>query len=109
MTTPRKTRVAVVFGGRSTEHAISCVSAGSILAALDPDEYEVVPVGITRDGAWVLAGDDPAGLSITDGRLPEITSAAGSAVVLPADPTAGELIVMPPDAAVRPSWNDSMM
>ena len=41
--TPRKTRVAVVFGGRSTEHAISCVSAGSILEALDSDEFEVVP------------------------------------------------------------------
>jgi D-alanine-D-alanine ligase len=40
-------RVAVVFGGRSTEHAISCVSAGSVLAALDPARYEVVPVGIT--------------------------------------------------------------
>jgi D-alanine-D-alanine ligase len=93
-------RVAVLFGGRSTEHAISCISAGSIFAALDPDEYEVVPVGITRDGAWVLAGDDPAGLSITDGRLPEITSSAGSAVVLPADPTAGDLIVLDPAAGV---------
>ena len=100
MTTPRKTRVAVVFGGRSTEHAISCVSAGSILAALDPDEYEVVPVGITRDGAWVLAGDDPSRLSITDGRLPEITASAGSAVVLPADPTAGGLMVLDPAAGV---------
>ena len=59
MATPRKTRVAIVFGGRSTEHAISCVSAGSILGALDPDEYEVVPVGITRQGAWVLAYFDP--------------------------------------------------
>ena len=96
MTTPRKTRVAVVFGGRSTEHAISCVSAGSILAALDPDEYEVVPVGITRDGAWVLAGNDPERLSITDGRLPEITAATGAAVVLPADPTASGLMVLDP-------------
>ncbi len=96
MTTPRKTRVAVVFGGRSTEHAISCVSAGSILAALDPDEYEVVPVGITRDGAWVLAGGDPERLSITGGRLPEITASAGSAVVLPADPTASGLMVLDP-------------
>ena len=96
MTTPRKTRVAVVFGGRSTEHAISCVSAGSILAALDPDEYEVVPVGITRDGAWVLTGGDPAQLSITDRQLPEITAAAGSAVVLPADPTSAGLMVLDP-------------
>ena len=64
MTGSRKTRVAVVFGGRSTEHAISCVSAGSILGALDPDEYEVVPVGITREGRWVLTSGDPAQLAI---------------------------------------------
>jgi D-alanine-D-alanine ligase len=101
MTTPRKTRVAVVFGGRSTEHAISCVSAGSILAALDPDEYEVVPVGITRDGAWVLASGDTTRLSIADGRLPEITAAAGAAVVLPADPTASGLMVLNPTAGVQ--------
>ena len=54
MTETRRTRVAVVFGGRSAEHAISCVSAGSVMAALDPERYEVVPVGITREGGWVL-------------------------------------------------------
>ena len=96
MTTPRKTRVAVVFGGRSSEHAISCVSAGSILAALDPDQYEVVPVGITREGRWVLASGDPAQLSIADRRLPEITASSGRAVVLPADPTASGLMVVDP-------------
>ena len=53
-----KVRVAVVFGGRSAEHAISCVSAGSVMAALDPDRYDVVPVGITPDGGWVLADPD---------------------------------------------------
>ena len=63
-----KTRVAVVFGGRSNEHAISCVSAGSVLAALDPDEFEVIPIGITRDGAWVLTAGDPAALG--DHRWP---------------------------------------
>ncbi|PRY31217.1 D-alanine--D-alanine ligase family protein [Pseudosporangium ferrugineum] len=96
MTTPRKTRVAIVFGGRSTEHAISCVSAGSILAALDPGEYEVVPVGITRDGAWVLAGDDPGQLAIEGSRLPEVTLESGRAVVLPADPTSSGLMVVDP-------------
>jgi D-alanine-D-alanine ligase len=96
VTTPRKTRVAVVFGGRSSEHAISCVSAGSILAALDPDQYEVVPVGITREGRWVLASGDPAQLSIADRRLPEITASSGTAVVLPADPTASGLMVVDP-------------
>lgn len=100
MTTPRKTRVAIVFGGRSTEHAISCVSAGSIIAALDPDQYEAVPVGITREGAWVLAGGDPATLAIEGGRLPEITSESGRAVVLPADPTAAGLLVVEPAGGV---------
>jgi D-alanine-D-alanine ligase len=96
VTTPRKTRVAIVFGGRSSEHAISCVSAGAVLGALDPDQYEVVPVGITREGRWVLAGGDPADLAITDRRLPEITAASGNTVVLAADPTATELIVRDP-------------
>src|SRR5918992_1076625 len=50
-----KVRIAVVFGGRSAEHAISCVSAGSVIAALDPARYEVVPIGIAADGRWVLA------------------------------------------------------
>ncbi|MFC7534289.1 D-alanine--D-alanine ligase family protein [Actinoplanes sp. GCM10030250] len=100
MTTPRKTRVAIVFGGRSTEHAISCVSAGAILGALDPDQYEAVPVGITREGRWVLAAGDPAELAITERRLPEITAGSGSALVLPADPTAGELIVRDAAAGV---------
>jgi D-alanine-D-alanine ligase len=94
VSTPRKTRIAVVFGGRSTEHAISAVSAGSILTSLDPDEFEVVPVGITREGRWVLTGADPASLAIRDGALPEITAGSGDAVVLPADPTSGGLVVL---------------
>ena len=61
----RRPRVAVVFGGRSTEHAVSCVSAGSVLAAIDRDRYDVVPVGISREGRWVLAGDEPEKLAIT--------------------------------------------
>ncbi|WP_433826978.1 D-alanine--D-alanine ligase family protein [Actinoplanes sp. CA-015351] len=96
MTTPRKTRVAIVFGGRSTEHAISCVSAGAILGALDPDQYEAVPVGITREGRWVLSAGDPSQLSIQGQTLPEITAESGDGVVLAADPTATELIVRSP-------------
>lgn len=60
--TERKLRVAVVFGGRSTEHAISCMSAGSVLSELDRDRFDVVPVGITVDGAWVLTSSAPAAL-----------------------------------------------
>lgn len=56
---PRKPRVAVVFGGRSGEHAISCVTAGSVLAAIDRSTYDVIPVGITPEGRWVLESGDP--------------------------------------------------
>ena len=96
-----KTRIAVVFGGRSTEHAISAVSAGSILAALDPDEFDVVPVGITREGQWVLTSADPSTLAIRGNSLPEITAASGQAVVLPGDPTSGGLVVLDPADGAR--------
>ena len=101
MSTPRKTRIAVVFGGRSSEHAVSAVSAGSILAALDPDEYDVVPVGITREGRWVLTDGDPQSLAIAGRRLPEITASSGTAVVLPGDPTSGGLVVLDPADGAR--------
>jgi len=67
-------RIAVVFGGRSSEHAISCVSAGSVIAALDPDRYEVVPIGITTDGRWVLESNDGGRLALgPGGELPAVT------------------------------------
>jgi D-alanine-D-alanine ligase len=75
MNTPepqRKPRVAVVFGGRSSEHAISCVTAANVLQVIDRDKYDVVPVGITTSGHWVLESGDPERLSITDGKLPEV-------------------------------------
>ena len=72
--TPRKPRVAVVFGGRSSEHAISCVSAGSVIAALDPEKYDVIPIGITPDGRWVLESDEPGHLALGPaGELPAVT------------------------------------
>ncbi|MCM0677319.1 D-alanine--D-alanine ligase [Micromonospora phytophila] len=101
MTTPGRTRVAIVFGGRSPEHGISCVSAGSVLGALDPDEFEVVPVGITRAGQWVLTTGDPAQLAINARRLPEITAASGTDIVLRADPTGNGLMVLDPTEGPR--------
>ncbi|EWC62485.1 D-alanine--D-alanine ligase [Actinokineospora spheciospongiae] len=92
-----KIRVAVVFGGRSTEHAVSCVSAASALANLDPDRFEVVPVGITREGAWVLGPSDPGALRIEGRTLPTITG--GTAVTLPADPGSVGLVVLEPGRA----------
>jgi len=92
---PRKPRVAVVFGGRSTEHAISCVSAGSVLSAIDRAAYDVVPVGITPEGRWVLAPDEPEKLAITGTTLPAVEE-SGAAVVLSGDPTVRELVVQEP-------------
>ncbi|MER7166224.1 D-alanine--D-alanine ligase family protein [Micromonospora sp. NPDC000207] len=101
MTTPGKTRVAIVFGGRSPEHGISCVSAGSVLDALDPDEFEVVPIGITRAGQWVLADGAAADLAIQGRQLPEITPDSGAELVLRADPTGGGLMVLEPGEGPR--------
>ena len=92
MSANRRTRVAVIFGGRSSEHSVSCVSAGSVLRAIDRSVYDVVPVGISSEGRWVLAVDDPDRLVIRDGKLPEV-DATRPAVVLPGDPTARALTV----------------
>jgi D-alanine-D-alanine ligase len=69
-----------VFGGRSGEHEVSLRSARSVMDALDPSRYEVVPIGITREGAWMLTGDPMAALAAGD------ASAAGSTAIL-ADPS----------------------
>jgi D-alanine-D-alanine ligase len=78
-------RVAVVFGGRSSEHEVSCVTAGSVLRALDPHKYDVIPIGITRDGRWVLA--DVSALEMRGRELPSVSD-AGASVAIPGDPTA---------------------
>ena len=68
----KKIRVAVIFGGRSSEHSISCISAGSVLRALDRSKYEVVPIGITKSGNWVLEQDDAQRLTVKDGVFPQV-------------------------------------
>jgi D-alanine-D-alanine ligase len=108
MSSQSRIRVAVVFGGRSSEHAISCVTAGSVLDALqnsaDADRFEVLPIGIAADGRWVLADTraEEGTLAITGGRLPQI-GAEGSGeranlVTMAGDPTARELTVHEPGA-----------
>jgi D-alanine-D-alanine ligase len=93
-----KIRVAVVFGGRSSEHAISCLTAGSVMAAIDEDRYEIVPVGIARDGRWVLASGQR--LAIEGGHLPEV-SGDGLPLALPFGPAGGDLIVVEPGEVPR--------
>ncbi|GAB3876564.1 D-alanine--D-alanine ligase family protein [Terrabacter terrigena] len=75
-------RVAIVFGGRSSEHAVSCATAAGVLRAIDRSKYDVVPIGIARDGQWVLAADDPTRFELTAGRTPEV-EASPAHVVLP--------------------------
>ena len=76
MSQKRKIRVAVVFGGRGPEHAISCASGGTVLACIDRDRYDVVPIGILTDGRWVLTADAPERLAITGGQLPSVEAVA---------------------------------
>ncbi|GAB2695605.1 D-alanine--D-alanine ligase family protein [Thalassiella azotivora] len=94
--TSQRPRVAVVFGGRSSEHAISCATAAGVLRALDRDRWDVVPVGVTRSGQWVLAPDDPAALEITDGRLPEVADDSLPAVLPPLSTASREMTVLAP-------------
>ena len=79
-----RTRLAILYGGRSAEHQVSVVSARSVMEALDPDRFEVVPIAITRDGAWLLPDRSPLELTASDGALPEV-EAAGTEVALRPD------------------------
>lgn len=82
-----RTRVAVIFGGRSSEHAVSCLSARSVLAVLDRSRFEVVAIGITRAGRWVLESPGLPAAGRTESpaptpRLPEVDP-SGEEVALP--------------------------
>ena len=98
---PAKPRVAVVFGGRSSEHAISCVTAAGVLRAIDRDRYDVVPVGVTTTGRWVLADDDPASLEISEGRLPHVPEDARAGVLVPQSTQSHALTVLEPGELPR--------
>jgi len=76
-----RVRLVVLFGGKSAEHEVSCTTAVSVLQALDPDRYDVVPVGVTHEGRWVLA-EDAAKVLASGGpaALPASLAAEGPAV-----------------------------
>ena len=99
-TSQPRTRVAVVFGGRSSEHAISCATAAGVLAAIDRERYDVVPIGISRAGPWVLMPDDPSALAIQGKKLPEVTNDAGREVVIAPSPDQHDILVL--DAGQTP-------
>ncbi len=92
----RKPRVAVVFGGRSSEHGISCVTAGSVLQAIDREKYDVVPVGIATDGRWVLESGDPDRLRIESAdKLPTVDG-TGATIALAQATGSTDLVVQDP-------------
>ncbi|TLM82427.1 D-alanine--D-alanine ligase [Pseudarthrobacter sp. NamE2] len=73
---PSKPRVAVLFGGRSSEHAVSCVTAAGVLGAINKDKYDVIPIGIAKSGQWVLASPDTSQWSLAGSSLPEVAPSA---------------------------------
>jgi len=83
----KKIRLGILFGGRSGEHDVSLTSAASLLKALDPAKYEVVPIGITRQGRWLLG-------SAADKLLPGVLK-NGQPVTPSVDPTGPGLIPLP--------------
>lgn len=96
-----KIRVAILYGGTSGEHEVSVVSARSVLAAIDRDRYDVLPIAITKAGQWMLPRLSPDELPSPAGRLPAVSESDGSAIILR---RGGEAIAAtaPPDALTGP-------
>ncbi|HEX2714865.1 MAG TPA: hypothetical protein VHM88_21975, partial [Candidatus Acidoferrales bacterium] len=80
----KRLRVGILFGGRSGEHEVSLASAASVIRGLDPDKYEAVPIGITKEGHWLIG-------SAAQKMLPEVLK-GGQRVMMTADPTDAALI-----------------
>jgi D-alanine-D-alanine ligase len=100
MTTQKKLRVGVLFGGRSGEHEVSLASAASVIRALDPEKYEAVPIGITKDGRWLVG--------VGAHKLLSEVLKTGERVSLPPDPTAASLVPLTPNTG-HPSVSVDVM
>ena len=87
----KRMRVGVVYGGRSGEHEVSLRSAASIIGALDPGRYEIVPIAIGKDGRWLTGPDSLRVLEAAQRDLAPLPD-HGSDVTLPADPTRRGLV-----------------
>jgi D-alanine-D-alanine ligase len=95
----RKLRIGVIFGGRSGEHEVSLASAASVLAAIDPERYEIIPMGIAKDGQWLVGGDPLRALADASG----VTLALPAAVPVPSDTAAGRALARVPTAGGLPA------
>src|SRR5713226_8523075 len=94
----KRLRVGVLFGGRSSEHEISLRSALTVMSAMDPNRYEIVPIGIGRDGRWYLEHDALKLLAEKTPHLAALTSGGVQVTLLP-HPDSHSLISMPADGA----------
>ncbi len=100
MISEQKIRVALVFGGRSSEHAVSCSTAASVLTAIDRERYDVIPVGIAPDGRWVLMPDEAEPLRLSTRNTPAVAD-TGATVVVPTSTRDRELTVLSPGEVPR--------
>ncbi|MBW8873178.1 MAG: D-alanine--D-alanine ligase, partial [Leifsonia sp.] len=91
-----KVAVALLFGGRSSEHSISCATAAGVLEAIDRERYDVIPIGITHEGAFTLQPDDAARFALNAEHLPEVED-NGSRVLWPDSVATRELTVVDRD------------
>src|SRR5690349_3482937 len=96
----KRMRVGVVYGGRSGEHEVSLRSAASIIGALDPSRYEIVPIAITKTGRWLTGPDSIRLLEAAQRELVPIPE-QGSEVILPAEPTRHGLLPVGRGSTIR--------
>ncbi|MGV9189608.1 D-alanine--D-alanine ligase family protein [Arcanobacterium canis] len=82
----RKISVAVIYGGRTGEHPISCATAGAVMAAMDPEKYDIMSIGIRRDGTWVPGETDPDKLQLGDATA-EVAPSPERIIICPGDGT----------------------
>lgn len=68
-----KKRIAFLYGGKADEHSISCISAAGVLSAVDENRFEIVLIAITKQGEWIVGGEDPRNFHMQEGKLPVIT------------------------------------
>src|SRR5271156_220794 len=94
MAEKKRLRVGVLFGGRSSEHEISLRSALTVMSAMDPARYEVIPIGIGRDGRWFLEHDALKLLAEKTPHLAALSAGATQVAMLP-HPEGRSLIALP--------------
>ena len=99
-------RVALLFGGRSSEHSISCATAGGVLGAIDRERFEVVPVGITRDGAFTLQDDGTVRAFTLGQTLPELAD-NGTRVLFPESAATREFLARLTAAGIPATLRDT--